>query len=241
MDFKRPDQKQQKFWEQTSLLYQSQMTQECLSYLHGRGLRDETIRYFHLGQVVDPVKEHEMFGGRLCIPYLKKHDRVVALKFRCLRHEICEGHAKYLTEGEQWLFNTNDLENADDQICLTEGEIDAMILHQIGLPAVGIPGVKAWKGHPHWPDTLREFDRYLMFADNDTSKKQNWGMELATKVKADLPRTLIVNLPEDQDVNSTYLSYGPGELYERAGVPWIDSEEFSETSTEQPSLELLSA
>ncbi len=216
------------------------MKEECRSYLHGRGLRDETIRYFRLGEVVDPVKGHEMFVGRLCIPYLKKHDRVVALKFRCLKHDHCEGHAKYLTEGDQWLFNTNALESSFGDVSLAEGEIDAMILHQIGLPAVGIPGVKAWKGHPHWVDVLQGFERYLMFADNDSGKKQNYGFELANRVKADLPRTLIVTLPDNEDVNSTYLKYGPGEVYERAGIPWT-SEEYSEISTEPAFLESVSA
>lgn len=236
MDFKRPDREQQKFWEQASLLYQSQMTKECLTYLSGRGLSEETIQSFRLGFVETPLAGHETYSGRLCIPYIKKN-ATVALKFRCIESHDCgdiSGHTKYLCEGSLWLYNTNDLDVSEDYVSLAEGEIDAMILHQAGIPAVGIPGVQSWKGNPHWSGLLKPYEQIYMFADNDKSKKENYGHQLAGRVKADLPRARIVTLPDDEDVNSTYTHYGARELFERAGLPW-------EESFETPSLYLVSA
>jgi DNA primase len=237
MDFKRPSREQQTSWEQASYLYQSQMTQECLSYLHGRGLNTETIDYFRLGYVANPIKGHEMFRGRLCIPYIKKR-KTVALKFRCIENHECgevPKHTKYLCDGEQWLFNTNDI-SAKDYVAVAEGEIDAMVLHQIGIPAVGIPGVKAWRGHPHWHGLPASVPRVYMYADNDTSKETNYGLELGREIKKDVPGSILVTLPEDSDVNSTYLDRGPEDLYERAGIPWT-----GEAYSEGPSLFLVAS
>ncbi|MFI5497210.1 hypothetical protein [Actinoplanes sp. NPDC051859] len=45
------------------------------------------------------------------------------------------------------MFNVAAIHQADDEIHLCEGELDGIILDQIGLPAVGLPGVNSWRNH----------------------------------------------------------------------------------------------
>ncbi len=45
------------------------------------------------------------------------------------------------------LFNLRAIAEAEDLICITEGEIDAISLESVGLPAVGVPGANSWKRH----------------------------------------------------------------------------------------------
>lgn len=194
------------------------MTDECLTYLNGRGLYIETVRNFRLGFTGDPQGNHPK--GRLCIPVIKK-DTVVGMKFRCIQEHTCKasGCVKYLNDGVQWLFNTNDIDRDSDVIAICEGEIDCMTLSgEVGIPAVGVPGVDAWKGHPHWVEVLRDHRKVLIFADNDSFSEKNYGMELGKRILRDLPRSRLILLPDGGDVNSVFLDYGPAKLRELGGL-----------------------
>lgn len=215
----RPDPEQQKLWEQSSLIYASQMGEECLSYLNGRGISMDSVNRFRLGYVADPVKGHESYQGMLCIPYIKKCT-TVALKFRCIQDHNCKEvkHPKYLNEGSQWLYNTEALERGGDcDVC--EGELDVIIMEQLGRNAVGIPGVDAWKSHPHWASLLRPPMRGIVWVDNDSTKQENYGLRLGKRILSDLPRYRLGIPPDGHDVTSTYVEFGPSVLLERAGLP----------------------
>lgn len=215
----RLDSEQIKFWEEASWEYHHQMTEEGLSYLAGRGISTDSVKTFRLGQVIDPLPGHEMMRGRIVIPYIKKL-ATVCLKFRCIEDHDCKlaKCPKYLNDGNQWLFNTADLDVPSSYVAIAEGEFDAIILHQAGIPAIGIPGVDAWKSHEWWPELLRGHRKAFIYADNDTSKDKNYGHDLAKRIMHDVPRARLVTLPEDSDVTDTYLDYGPQELYMRAGL-----------------------
>lgn len=208
-----------KFWAEATQKYQDQMAEPCLTYLSGRGISMDSILRYRLGWVSNPLPEHEIMRGRLCIPYLKKGG-IVALKFRCIQEHHCKdfGHVKYLSDGNQWLFNTRSLDEPGDTIGLCEGELDAITLTSIGVPGVGIPGVESWKGHPWWAEVIRDIPRILIFADNDSDNPENPGYRLAREIQKSIPRARMVALPERSDVNSTYTMYGETYLKELAGV-----------------------
>lgn len=179
----------------------------------------DSVRTFRLGQVIEPLPGHEMMTGRIVIPYIKKL-AVVGLKFRCISGHDCKAEKcpKYLNDGNQWLFNTTALDVPSSFVSIAEGELDAIILSQCGIPSVGIPGVDAWKSHEWWPELFKGHRKVLIYADNDTSKDKNYGHDLAKRIMHDVPRARLVTLPEDSDVTDTYLDYGPQELYARAGL-----------------------
>lgn len=123
------------------------------------------------------------------------------------------------------LYNTNALRRPGRLVALCEGEFDAMVLDRlVNIPAVGIPGVSQWRGHPEWWE-LFEGRQVLMFADVDRKKEgDDPGEKLAKEIAESLDSVRIVRLPEPEgdepgmDVNLCYLKYGGDELRRRAGL-----------------------
>jgi DNA primase len=106
------------------------------------------------------------------------------------------------------MFNVEDLKIDTDTIAICEGEIDTMVLSGLcGIPAVGVAGVTQWR---EWfPMMLEGYKRIFIFADNDLKEDgRNPGMELAKRIKEDLRGAVVVNLPENKDVNDVYLREG---------------------------------
>ncbi|WP_061290670.1 hypothetical protein [Herbidospora cretacea] len=199
---------------------------EALSYLHGRGLSTASIDRFRLG-VVGPEAdaEYQQYVGRLTIPIIKAAG-IVAFKYKCIRDQCMadktvspwdehhEGHAKYLSGDSQALYNVAALDNELGFLAMVEGEFDTMIMEQCGIPTVGLPGTSGWsKGKTAWKLLLKDFRKIYIVPDNDSHMEANVGMELAERVKADLPQAEIVELPiltpgKKSDPNLVYCAKG---------------------------------
>ena len=178
-------------------------------YLRDRGISQEVARLARLGVVVEPEVGHENFAGRLAIPYITKTG-VVDIRFRSLNPAV---EPKYMgiTGMETKMYNVLDIEKAGDWIGICEGEIDTITLSQcIGIPCVGVPGANSWK--KHYNRLLADFERVFVFADGDQP-----GQEFARNLTRELPVT-IVQMPDNEDVNSAYIKYGAGFIRERAGL-----------------------
>ena len=185
------------------------------SYLEARGLSPEAVNTFRLGVVEIPVVGHEMFEGRLCIPYLTKAG-VVNLKFRCMKDHECkeEGHGKYigLPNSRTNIYNTLAFHRDSSMIAICEGEFDAMVLDNlVGIPAVAIPGVQNWKAH--YERCFVDYERVLIFADGDDPGK-DFGKHVASLIDG----CTVISMPHGTDVNSVYLSEGADGLRKRAGL-----------------------
>lgn len=180
--------------------------QEAEKYLQTRGLSVDEARMFHLGVVVDPLPGHEAFKGRLAIPYITPSG-VVDIRFRAMHGE----EPKYMgmIGAKTTMFNTQAVFAATQYICVTEGELDCVIMTvKTKHPTVGIPGANNWKSF--YSKILDDFDTVIVLADGD-----NAGLEFAKKITRELPNVNIVQMPEDEDVNSTYLRYGKEWIDER--------------------------
>lgn len=201
-----------RFFEQAVTQYQSDLAgpggTNAREYLRTRGIGPETAARFRLGVATSPRVGHEGLRGRLVIPYLTPAGPV-NFSFRCLRQHDCKdvGCPKYLPiEGmERNLYNVLDLKVDSPFICVTEGELDALTLSMVGLPAVGIPGVKTWQ--KHFARCLEDFDRILVLGDGDKAGR-GFGSFLAKEVRA-----LPITLPVGEDVNSLYMKHGREALY----------------------------
>lgn len=173
-------------------------------HLAERGVEDRVVRTFRLGVVGDPAPGHVKHKGRLAIPYLDQFGAPLAIRFRCVDNHNCrdEGHGKYQTmPGDPpRLFNVGAIHRADNEIDLCEGELDAVILSQIGLHAVALPGANVWK--PRHRLLLAGFDVIRVWGDPDDA-----GGEFMKKVTHSLPRARGVRLTEG-DVTETYLAGG---------------------------------
>jgi len=168
-------------------------------YLASRGITKEVARLMSLGVVAEPEVGHEVFAGRLSIPYITKTG-VVDLRFRSLNPAV---EPKYMgmTGAETKMYNVLDIDRAGDFIGVCEGEIDTITLSvSIGIPCVGVPGANSWK--KHYTRLLADFERVFIFADGDQP-----GTEFARSLARELPVT-IVQLPDGHDVNSMFVLEG---------------------------------
>jgi len=209
------NEKQRQSLTESAEKYYNSLTPQALSYLEERGITREIADTYRLGSVVEPSAGHEHSVGRLSIPYLSPAG-VVGIKFR----SVDQTTPKYLwpTGQKIGLFNVNDLHKPSDTIAICEGEIDTIVLSGlVGIPAVGVAGVSQWK--PWFPKLFESYSRILIFADNDVKEDgRNPGQELAKRIKEDLDKADIVHLPDNQDVNDIYLSFGTSWFDERVAA-----------------------
>ena len=172
------------------------------AYWHSRGLNDATIDSYFLG----------WDGKRYTIPLLY---RLVPFGIKRRQSDIDDSiSAKYIMAAgsRAGIFNADVLWTADACV-ICEGEIDAMLLTQLGYRAVtSTAGANTWKD-----DWARFFthvrDIYLLF-DNDAA-----GREGAAKVHATLRRARIVTLPDGvKDVGELWQAgYAASWLRENVG------------------------
>lgn len=185
---------------------------ETLDYLEARGIDQWAAGDYQLGLVVDPIADHESMRGRLAIPYLAPRGGPTGMKFRCLRHTDCKAVEcpKYLSHAGmgQRLYNVGALRRAGDTIALCEGELDAVVATENGIPAIGVPGVKNWADA--WAYSLEGFERVLVFGDGD-----NAGREFAERLADQIENARAIAMPDGEDVSSLVLRHGAEALHER--------------------------
>lgn len=178
-----------------------------LEYLTaGRGLSMDTIARFRLGCVVDPDVYDEQARGMLSIPYLRPAGPV-GLRFR--RPPGVEHGPKYWQPpgSVSGMFNTEPIIHGGEWCVVCEGEFDAIMATQCGLPAVGVPGVSNWKDH--YVPMFAGFERVMILADNDDKGQ---GREFAEAVARKVPGPIVRLMPQGHDVNSFVLEQGPQAL-----------------------------
>ena len=202
--------------EQSKLLlevvtrYSQSIDEATLGYLEGRGISKQVAEQFMLGTVVDPASGHEQFEGWLSIPYITALGMAVSVKFR----RLDDGKPKYgqPTGQKLHLYNVADVAVDSSHIVVTEGELDAVIISGIlRIPAVGVPGVAAWK--PYYAKLMTGFDTVYVVGDNDLKEDgTNPGAEFSKRVASEIINSHIVQLPLGMDINEFYLQHGPTEL-----------------------------
>jgi DNA primase len=195
--------------EEAVCKYEADMTVQAARYLLDRGLTQETVRTRRLGVVADPIPGHEAFRGMLAIPYMLRGE-ALRVRFRCIEdHDHREfSHGKYMQPSGETLmvYNVDAIHDANHVLHVTEGEFDAMILQQAGLPAVGFPGASTFRGHHG--RMLAGFNRLWIWGDPDAA-----GAEFVTKVTNRLPRSARGVKLRAGDVTDTYLAGGVKSLY----------------------------
>ena len=205
-----PSLKLRNYRQEAVTRYASQVDQ-ALPYLLGRGMTEESVRRWKIGYVADPLGGHEIYEGRISIPYWSAGG-YLAINFRCLHHHKCksEYHDKYMFEqgGYRRLFNVRVLEKGLDKIYVTEGELDAITATEAGLPAVGIPMAGAWEAH--WDAAFTGPSQVVAVVDADDA-----GRELVRRLRSKIGHKLSsVRLPSGEDVSSYAQAHGLSGLKE---------------------------
>jgi hypothetical protein len=182
-----------------------------------RGLSLDKVERFRLGFVSEPQIGHEMFRGRLAIPYLRKSVEgkwsVIDIKYRvvpgvpCFREDM-----KYLyaAGAKHHLYNTYDAITNDDEISVAEGELDALTASAYGIPCVGAPGVTSWKDH--FTEIFYGYETVYVLCDGDDA-----GMKFGAFLAGKLQNVRVIPMDAGEDVNSTVHKYGVDKILERMG------------------------
>lgn len=200
-------QEQRNLLENQTSQYQSNLY-VAAEYLGQRGITEATAVSARLGVVDEPIHgDADAPYNRLTIPFISRSG-VVDIRYRCIRgHDCVEfGCPKYLGRPGSSLriYGVENLVTASSTIGVAEGELDALILNQLGYEAVGLPGAESWKRH--WRRLFEDFERVVVFGDGDPA-----GKRFIRKFMDEFPQAVEgVQLPDDEDVNSMFLKEGSG-------------------------------
>ena len=197
---------QSKLLQEAAQRYAQQITPEVLVALDERGISEKVAARYQLGAVVEPMNGHEMHEGWISIPYITALGGCVGFKFR----RIDDGKPKYgsPTGQKAHLYNVPDVTHANPYIVVCEGELDTVIVSGVlEIPAVGVPGVQAWK--PHFSKLLNGYETVYIVGDNDVKEDgSNPGAEFSKRVQQEVLNGVIVTLPPGMDINDYYLAHG---------------------------------
>jgi twinkle protein len=130
-------------------------------WLAGRGLTPETIAAFKIAEQLRDGKAYAVF------PFLSPDGELVNVKYR---NPADKRDMRQEKDAAPCLYGWHLIDPKLRQIVITEGEIDAMTLHQMRVPAMS---VNQGAGNHQWIETdwekLERFDDILIAFDHDAA------------------------------------------------------------------------
>lgn len=185
--------------------YQAQAwADEPSDWFGRRGLEYSTIERFRVGYTGTRERSPSGLDIRRCavFPVEDGLGRVRNVRYRPLYEHT---GAKYLSEGTSHLFAVRALDNPVVYVC--EGEPDTMIAWQLGFKAVGLSGAHNFR--PAWRFLFRapHVDKVVICMDPDAAGREA-SVKLYGLLKEVATRLAVVDLPNNMDLNDTFLRYG---------------------------------
>lgn len=165
-----------------------------MDWLHRRGISPDVINQFNV-----TIHNHPTIGDCIRIPFSDEH-----AKYR--RDPNDERKPKYLYDagGKVTLYGLPHLLNSRTKtVCLTEGELDTLVLWSQNIPAVSSTG-GAMSFQDEWVEMLNTYNVYLCFDNDDAGAK---GMVKVLKLLPQASVILIPELPGIKDI-SDYVARG---------------------------------
>lgn len=151
-----------------------------MDWLKARGLTDETIVAFKVAS--NPNDD------AVILPYLRDGE-LINVKTR----NIADKKMFQAKDAEPCLFGWHLIDPKRRRVCITEGEFDAMALHQLGVPALSC---NQGAGNHQWIDSdwqrLERFSDILICYDDDEAGRKG-AREVATRLG--IERCRIVTFP----------------------------------------------
>jgi hypothetical protein len=157
-----PSIEQVRLWSET--LFQENYVEVKRFLNEKRGLSDATLRRFDVGYC--PERK------AICIRvYDSAGKNVRTLKY--FEYDVSTGNKRITTQGKAELFGLNGLTRdyeKFDQVIITEGELDAMVLVQNGFIAVsGTAGAETWK--PNWTKHFEGKDVVVCYDSDESGRR----------------------------------------------------------------------
>lgn len=173
---------------------------QALQWLLDRGMTEQTIAEFKVAAEGDVV----------ALPYLRDGE-LVNIKRRSITDKKRMWQEK---DAEPCLFGWHLIEPTCRVVAITEGEFDAMALHQCGIPALS---VNQGAGNHQWIESdwqrLERFSEILICFDDDEAGRKG-AREVATRLGLD--RCRLVTFPGYKDANEALLDGYDDKLFRAA-------------------------
>ncbi len=176
----------------------------AMEWLAGRGLTADTLAAFKIGEQTRDGKTYAVF------PYLRDGELVNAKH----RNVAEKRDMRQEAGAEPCLFGWHLIDPKCRTVAITEGEIDAMTLHQVGIPALS---VNAGAGNHQWIETdwerLEQFSEILICFDNDDAGRKG-STEVVNRLGAD--RCKLATFGKAKDANEWLTSGADGSDFDDA-------------------------
>ena len=135
-----------------------------LEWLRGRGLTEDTVKAFKVAELVQHGKVFAV------LPFIDDTGELINIKYRNIDDKRDMRQEK---DAAPCLFGWHLIDPKARKIAITEGEIDAMTLHQMRIPALS---VNQGAGNHQWIETdwhrLDRFEEILICFDSDEAGKK---------------------------------------------------------------------
>lgn len=195
---------------------------DALKYLFDRGITYETIKEFKLGYASGGLKtflkSKDFKEDDLKSASVIKQDGIDALTNHIVIPYFVSGNAvsfrgrnlgnfgpKYitLTGHKAYLFNSDVVWCKQSELVIAEGELDAILMNQLGLSAVGLPGANSWQdAWDSYVDATMVSRLYICF---DTDKA---GKDASEKIALRFNgRAKIIELPFEENEGNDFTDW----------------------------------
>ena len=146
---------------------------KATDYAHKRGLSDEVITRFMLGYVAEwkhPKAPNAPYSPRLIIPTSRS-----SYLARDTREELTAEQKKYSKSkvGKVRLFNAKALQTAQKPLFITEGEIDALSIIEVGGEAIALGSAANVQSFLKLLQTQKPAQPLIIALDNDERGKKS--------------------------------------------------------------------
>ena len=183
----------------------------AIKYLKSRGLSELACTTYE----ITSQKEHDNI---LVIPFKDENGIVQCIKYRKMDFDPTKDKNKEWFErgGKSILFGMNHCDYEIDTLVLTEGQLDALSLADVGIMnPVSVPtGQLGTTWIPHCWDFMQKFKKLIVFGDNEKGH-----VTLVDMVRDRFPNMqVLVVRTEDykgcKDANEILQKYGADQLFE---------------------------
>jgi DNA primase len=200
--------------EHYELGYAEDSTHGLFSYLQKNGIKEEHIVSAGLGYKRDDGKVVHRYKNRMMIPIRDEYGNLISFTGRDLTGN---SNAKYLHGPVNALFqkkkviwglrNSRNLISEKDYVIVTEGQLDAMALVDVGIPAVSILGANVSEEQMLLLSKLTQ-NIYFTFDSDDAGDR---GLFKAFKMAKDLDVDSVIYaivLPKGKDPDDFIHEFG---------------------------------
>lgn len=187
------------------------ISQKAIDWFKGRGINENTLKFFGITEKMEWLPQTQKEVNCVLFPY-RKNGNWVNIKYRDGNKNF-----KMVKDAELILFNYDGV-FGKKRVCITEGEIDAMSLHEVGFFNVCSVPNGASKGNQRleyidasW-QAFSEADEVLIATDNDEA-----GIALKNELTRRLgrDRCLEVQYPDGcKDFNEVLINHGHSKVWE---------------------------